>query len=189
MRKIVNHHQSGFTLIELLIYLAGVGIITVVIVGIFISFGRVRGQSVARAEVSSNLRLVMSQLTQDIRQAIAVTSPDPEGEVGEEKNALTLARSGDYLTYCLSSTGALNRYVSDDAPAEGECASSGSPLTSDQVIIDDATDGLIFTLSQNTNDDLGVTISSITIKITISYNSLDPNFAYTASEQTTVSLR
>src|SRR5437867_1271689 len=71
----MDNGRSGFTLLELIIYMAGLAVVMVLIVGIFVSLNNGRGRAQAQTEVNSNLRFAIDKIESDLRSASAVSVP------------------------------------------------------------------------------------------------------------------
>lgn len=82
----IRRRQSGFTLIELLLYVALSGVILLA-VSLFFSLSlSVRAKAQSVAEVEQQGSIVLTELTQIIRNASTITSPAP----GATSSSLTI---------------------------------------------------------------------------------------------------
>jgi len=169
------HNKKGFGLLELLIYLAILAIISLIVVNIFLSLNRARGQSVSQNEVNSNLRFASERIAQDIRSATAVTTPSA---TSTPTSTLDMTISGATVSYCIAGE-QLRRQIG------GTCDASSEKITGDAVTVSTST---TFTRYENTNTVLGKTIISIEFFLYMSYNSNSPDWQYSGSKRTTVSL-
>lgn len=165
-------YRQGFTLLELLIYMAIIGVISVVITSAIISLNRGQGFSKARSDVTSNLRFATEKINQDLKGASAVTTP---ASAGASASTLVMTVSGNTITYDVSA-GQLRRQVNADTPAV---------ITSTSVTVASPT----FTRLENTNTVLSKTIINIQADLSISYNSSSPDYQYSERKVTAMSLR
>ena len=67
--------QKGFSLVELIMYLAIIGSLVGVVVGMFVSFNRLRVKSESQTELAQNARSAVERLRQEIVKATSVASP------------------------------------------------------------------------------------------------------------------
>src|SRR3989304_8671593 len=67
--------RGGFSLVELIMYLAIIGSLGGVVVGMFVSFNRLRVKSESQTELSQNARSAVERLRQEIVKATGVASP------------------------------------------------------------------------------------------------------------------
>lgn len=170
-----NFSQKGFSLFELLVYIAVLSVVSLTIVGIFIYITKGRGQSESKSEVNSNLRFAVEKITQDLRYASSVATP---ATASASSTTLVFDSGGSTITYCVAE-GALRRQIG------GSCDQNSATITSEAVTIS----GPVFTRFENTNAVLGKTVVSIKINLTASYNSTSPDWDYTETKTTTMSLR
>ena len=160
--------RSGFSLVELIMYLAIIGALTSVVIGMFVSFNRLRVKSESQTELAQNARSEVERLRQEIVKAQAVNTPSAGGSgVSLELNMGATKTCFEVISGVLKMT----------EGASGTCAAS-DPLTSTKVNI---TNSDIFTRIDNTGAK-----STIQIKLTFIYNSR-PEYTYTT--QTTAGLR
>lgn len=171
----ILNFNRGFSLLELLLYIAILSVITLIFANIFLSLNKGRGKTEARSEVNSTLRFGLEKITQDLKLASAVTSP---ASTTTPANTLTMTISGTSVTYCVSSD-RLRRQ------AGGACNDSSEAITSDQVLVLTPT----FTRRENANSILNKTVVNIEISLSANYNSSSPDWQYSASKKTSVSLR
>lgn len=167
--------QTGFTLLELLIYVAISSIVIMVIAQSLFTLNRGRGAVEARSEVEASLRFAFEKIAQDIRSASGVVTP---ALVGESSSSLELIVSGASVYYCVQG-GELRR--ESGVP----CSPSSGTISGNRVVVDSAS----FTRIENTNAVLSRTAISVAIEITMSYNSASPDWDYTETKKTTISLR
>lgn len=167
--------KKGFSLLELLIYVAILSVVTLSVAGIFVYINKGRGQTESKAEVNSNLRFAIEKISQDLRYATSVTTP---ANPSSTSTSLILNSGGSTITYCIA-IGFLRRQVG------GACDQNSESITSDSVIMSDA----LFTRLENINNIFNKTIVSIRINITAAYNSSSPDYEYSETKNTTVSLR
>jgi len=160
---------AGFTLLELLIYVAIFAVITVLLANIFIALSKSNGQSNAKSEVDSAIRFSNQLLSQDLKNASAVSVPS-----SGSSNSLTLTRADTTIIYDISS-GALRRKEGSADPVS---------LTNTNIVVGTPT----FTRIENTNAVFNTTNVSIKINMTFSYNSSSPDWSYSASLQNTFNL-
>mgnify|MGYP001570786998 FL=1 len=160
--------QKGFSLVELIMYLAIIGSLVGVVVGMFVSFNRLRVKSESQTELTQNARSAIERLRQEIVKATSVASPS----AGSTDVALQLNMSGGNLTCFQISSGILQM-----AEGAATCASY-NPITSSKVSV---TNSDIFTRIDNTSAK-----STIQIKLTFTYNN---RTEYSYTTQTTVGLR
>src|SRR3989337_1559278 len=73
---------AGFSLVELIMYLAIIGSLVGVVVGMFVSFNRLRVKSESQTELSQNARSAVERLRQEIVKATDVASP-PAGSTAD----------------------------------------------------------------------------------------------------------
>ncbi len=166
----------GFSLLELLLYISLVSVVTLVISTTFLSFNRGRGQVESKGEVNSAMNFALEKVSQDLRSGSAVTTPFLAGETADDSLVVTVG--SDTITYCLND-GQLRREV-----GAGSCGASSASLTSPAVYIS----SIDFTRVENTNATLGTTMVSIIIKIDAVYDSVSPDWQYSASKETAVTL-
>jgi Tfp pilus assembly protein FimT len=164
---------KGFSLIELLIYVAILTIVIVLISNYFISLNRGRGKINARSEVDSNMRFSEKKLIQDIKAATAVSVP---AYVGLSASTLQLTIPPDTILYDVSG-GQLRRKINSQTP---DWITSTSTVTVATPT---------FTRLENYNPILNATTTTIQINLSMSYNSLSPDYKYSESATTTASLR
>ena len=167
--KLLN--SKGFTLLELLIYIAILAIITLVIANAFIMLNRSRGQVEAKNEVSSNLRFALEKTRREVVTATNLITP---ADKNTSSSSLALAAGGDTIRYFASSS-QLFRQVNANAPER---------ITGSNVKID----SINFKRLENTNTVLKKKRVSVEISLAVSYNSLSPDWQYSASDKTTAEL-
>ena len=173
--RIMNKKEKGFSLLELLIYIALLSILMTVIAGVFISVNRGRGQAEAVSEVNSNLRFAFEKISQDLRFADSVTTPS---SAGATSTSLVVNVSGTAVTYCVVDW-KLKRQVN------GSCVVGSESVTSDTVAVKNS----VFRRIENTNAFFSKTVVSMEINLTMDYNSSSPDWQYSGSKKTTISLR
>lgn len=115
--------NSGLTLIEFTIYIAIIGVISVLMIGFLwnIIFGNIK--AVSYQEVQENARFALTKMTQEIKKAIEIYSPsvsDPPAD------SLTLTMADNSSTIFDVVEGKLRITQGNQGPYE---------LTSDQVIV------------------------------------------------------
>lgn len=167
--------ESGFSLLELLIYLGLVSILSVGLINVFISVNRGRGQVQSRSAVNSAVRFATEKVSQDIRAASAVIVP---ATTASASSSLELTVSGVAIRYCVTS-GTLRRQ------SGAACTESSEPVTPATVTVG----APLFTRYQNTNTVLSKTVTSVEIDLRAAYNSTSPDFQYSETKKTTITLR
>lgn len=168
-------NNKGFSLLELLVYIAITATVTLAIAGIFVYFNKGRGLVEARTQVNSNLNFALEKISQDIRNASSITLPVT---ANTSTSQLSVVVSGSTITYCVES-GQIRRETG------ASCGETSSTITSNSVAIDT----LSFNRIENTNTILSKTAVGIEINISAGYNSDSPDWQYSGSKKTTVSLR
>ena len=148
-------------------YLAIIGSLVGVVVGMFVSFNRLRVKSESQTELAQNARSAMERLRQEIVKATDVASPP----AGSTADSLQLNMESNLTCFQISSG------VLQMAEGAATCATY-DPITSNKVSI---TNSDIFTRIDNTGAK-----STIQIKLTLIYNNR-PEYTYTT--QTTAGLR
>ena len=148
-------------------YLAIIGSLVGVVVGMFVSFNRLRVKSESQTELAQNARSAMERLRQEIVKATDVASPP----AGSTADSLQLNMESNLTCFQISSG------ILQMAEGAATCATY-NPVTSSKVSI---TNSDIFTRIDNTSAK-----STIQIKLTFIYNSR-PEYTYTT--QTTAGLR
>src|SRR3990172_1257608 len=113
--------RSGFSLVELIMYLAIIGALTSVVVGMFVSFNRLRVKSESQTELSQNARSAVERLRQEIVKAVSVNSPS----AGSSDDALNLVMSSSWT--CFQVSGGI---LQMSEGGSGACDTNWSPLTS-----------------------------------------------------------
>lgn len=171
----VKCQAKGFSLLELIIYVAVLSIITMIVAGIFISINRGGGQVEARSEVNSNIRFAVERIAGDLRSATSTSVISFPASISTPTNVLTFTAGSDSISYATTTDGRLQRSLN----------SNPETVTSEFVIID----FLKFTLVENENIALGRTFRSIVVEISMSYKSDSPDWQYSESKRTTISLR
>ncbi len=162
--------REGFSLFELLIYIALIAIVTIIIISTFLSITRGSGQSQARSEVNAALRFALQRMEQDLKFAKSVTTP---ATANSTSTNLVLVASGTTVTYSVTG-GNLQRQSTTTDVLNSSNVVFGAPL---------------FARLENTNTGLSKTIVSIQIQLNASYSGTSPDWQYTESKVTTVSLR
>ena len=174
-----NISSGGFTLLELLLYIGIFVVLAVAVSNIFIPLGRGRGNVVAQGEVHSAMNFSIERLGQDLREATSITTPNLTGDANSTAT-LALAHPTDgAITWCVNAT-RLRRAVMG-----ATCDGMAPEITTDAVLVQ----APVFTRWENTNVDLSVKIVSIEIDLTISYDSVGPDFQYSESKTTAVAIR
>lgn len=182
-QQITSNKRRGVSLLELLIYIALLSIIMVIVSTSFISISKGKGKAEAQSEVNSAIRFSFERLTQDIKSATAVTTPSctPSCTADANSTAATLVMTigGQTVTYDLSG-GELRRKVGTQA-LESITASTTVNVTNAR-----------FTRLENANlipTSLSATTTSIRITLSMQHRSTSPDYQYTDSATTTVTLR
>lgn len=178
-----NNKKRGVSLLELLIYIALLSIIMVIVSTSFISISKGKGKAEAQSEVNSAIRFSFERLTQDIKSASSATTPSctPSCTADGNSSATTLVMiiGGQTVTYDLLE-GELRRKVGTGAPE------SITASTTVNVI------AARFTRLENANlvpTSLSATTTSIRIGLSMQHRSSSPDYQYSNSATTTVSLR
>ncbi len=161
---------------EMLIYIAVSSVVILAILGVFFALSRGRGQVEARGEVNSNLRFAIEKISQELKISSAIVTP---ASAGATSTALVATITGGNVTYCVIE-GRLHR-----EPAGGNCTGASETITYSSVSVEN----ILFTRLENTNTVLPKTVVSIVINLDIKYNSASPEWQYSSSKQTAVSLR
>lgn len=167
--------EAGFSLLELLIYIAILSVLSVGLVSVFLSVNRGRGNVQARSTVNSAIRFAVDKVSQDIRSASAVGVP---ATTASASSSLELTISGSSVGYCVTS-GVLRRQ------AGGLCGASSEAITPSTVQVTPP----LFIKYENTNTALGRTITSVEVNLQASYNSASPDFQFSETKRTTITLR
>ena len=167
--------SCGFSLLELLIYIAISTLIVTAVLATFFSINRGRGQIEARNEVTSNLRFAIEKISQDLKAASAVGTP---AAAGNSTSSLSMTVDGTAVNYCVASN-VLRRQTG------GACDGSSPAISSGEVIAEN----INFSRIENTNAVLSQTVINIEISLTMHFNSSNPDWQYTGSKKTTISLR
>ena len=162
--------RSGFSLTELVLYLAMIGALTSVVIGMFVSFTRLQIKAESQTELAQNARSAVERLRQEIVKAASVNTPASSGAQGTN---LYLVMSSTWTCFRINAN-----ILEMSEGGSGACDTNWSPLTSTKVNI---TNSDIFTRIDNTSAK-----STIQIKLTFIYNSR-PEYTYTT--QTTAGLR
>jgi streptogramin lyase/type II secretory pathway pseudopilin PulG len=158
--------KKGFSIIELLIYTAVFSIVVITFITVFVVIIRIQNSQSASAEVETQSQYVLQQMQYNIEQASLIDMP-----LDTPSTTLTLRMSSSSTdpTQITLSGGTL--YLQQTA--------SGDPqaLTSGQVIVSN----LSFTRHDynNAND-------SVNISFTISYNTANPQQAFSQIVRTSV---
>ncbi|TAN58382.1 prepilin-type N-terminal cleavage/methylation domain-containing protein [Patescibacteria group bacterium] len=161
--------RRGFSLVELIMYLAIIGSLVGVVVGMFVSFNRLRVKSESQTELSQNARSAVERLRQEIVKAVSVDSPS----AGSSANALNLVMASSWTCFRINAN-----ILEMSEGGSGACSGSWNPITSSKVGI---TNSDIFTRIDNNGAK-----STIQIKLTLTYNN---RTEYTYTTQTTAGLR
>lgn len=167
--------QKGFSLLELIIYVAVLSVVAMIVAGIFISLNKGGGQNEARSEVNSAIRFSLERISQDLKSATSTSIiSDPSGTTTASV-ILTFSAGPDTISYSTTTDNRLQRSL------------NGSPetLTSDKVEII----FLKFVRLENKNNVLNKTFTSIQTEISGRYKSENPDWQYSESKKTTISLR
>lgn len=171
-RKIV---PKGFSLVEFMIYFMIFSAVAILLVNLFVSTARGRGQVQSRAEVQQNLRAAVLSMTQAIHRATGVS-----GTPGATLCLTMTDTSKNPTQFDLSSTVA--RIA--EGSGGGACPPSGTPqaLTGDKVEVT----GLTFTQIANP----APAKPTIKIDITIKYkDNGNPQLVYSQNLITSVALK
>src|SRR3990170_5603682 len=118
--------RGGFSIVELIMYLAIIGSLVGVVVGMFVSFNRLRVKSESQNELSQNARSAVERLRQEIVKAVSVNSPS----AGSSDDALNLVMSSSWT--CFQVSGGI---LQMSEGGSGACDTNWSPLTSTKVNI------------------------------------------------------
>lgn len=79
--------NSGFTLIEFLIYIAILAVVVTLIIGFFLDIILGNIKETSYQEVQQNARFILTKISQEVKKATGINSPNP----GESASALSLA--------------------------------------------------------------------------------------------------
>lgn len=174
----MHKNQSGFSLIELLVYIFILSSLVLITTNLFMSLNNGRAQAEARADVDSNLRFALEKISQDIRSASSITTPNLAGATS---TSLILIASSSTITYNVSS-GKLRRQVDSGTPED---------ITSDRVEVNISDFPLTFTRLENINSvfDPPKTNVSIEISMKIRHKNDGPQYQYAESKKTTITIR
>lgn len=171
INKLKNKIQSrGFSLLEVLIYITILSGLMIITSNMFISLSKGSGQTSAKSEVDTSVRFASELLRQDLKNASTVSVPS----LGTSSSTLTLVRNGVAIVYDVSS-GVLRRKEGINSPVN---------ITNPTVLVGTP----VFTRIENTNLDFSSTNVAIKINMTFSYNGTSPDWKYSTSFQTSVSL-
>lgn len=173
MSDVTKARNSGFSLLELLLYIAVLSIVMTMLVGVFFSINRSRGRVEAQSEVNSSLRFAVERIGQDIKSSSQISTPVAAGNTS---NNLVINNDGPTIEYCINAN-MLRRQES------GTCDGNSPTITSDKVKIE----SLSFSRIENSNANFNKKIVSLEVNISASYNSMSPDWQYSASKKTTIS--
>jgi len=167
----LKNNNHGFTLLELLIYVAILGVVTVVVSQTYILFSKSRAQVESRAQVNSDLRFAMELIGKDIEQAAAVADPATPGATSSE---ISLTIAGQSVVYSILN-GFLQKQVGAGAPEK--------IISSSTLAI-----SLVATRLENTNQILGKKKVSVQYVLTGQNFSSSPDWQSSQVKQATVTL-
>lgn len=185
---------AGFSLVELIMYLAIIGSLVGVVVGMFVSFNRLRVKSESQTELSQNARSAVERLRQEIVKACSVDSVTfSTGSLDQATIKLIMPVGESCASTTITAFQIVSSAIGNCTPAntllmkEGvtsandDCNESGSwsAITGSKVAVAPAAD--TFTQIINTGAK-----STIQIKLTLTYNN---RAEYSYTTQTTVGLR
>ena len=184
----IQDSRGGFSLTELILYLAIIGALVGVVVGMFVSFNRLRVKAESQTELTQNARTAVERLRQEIVKACSVNSVSSSTSQATIK--LNMPVAGSCASPTITAFQIVNPVTGNCTPAStllmkesaatGNCAdTTWSALTSSKVAVAPAAD----TFAQITNTNAK---STIQIKLTFTYNN---RTEYTYTTQTTVGLR
>ncbi|MEK7452993.1 MAG: prepilin-type N-terminal cleavage/methylation domain-containing protein [Patescibacteria group bacterium] len=167
--------NRGFSILELLIYMAIFSIISLALIDIIGALSRGWTRSQVEAEVQQNLRYAVNSISQDIKNASSVTTPD----VNLSSNNLDLNLGGVSYKYFLTGLNPpiLQKQIS---------LSAAENVTTDKVKVIDIK-FYTFLNQASTNSQIQATTTQFFIKI--GYNSNNPEFSYQQSATSTINLR
>ena len=171
----MTQFKNGFTLLELLIYIAITSLVMLSVIQGLIILNRGRGVVSARSEVLANIRFAIEKMSQDIKKSTNISIPETAGATS---GTVEITVSDSTVRYCVVSS-QLYRSVNNLCDETGE-------LVTDPI---SAVDSLAFTRLENTNAVLAKTTVSIEISLAMSYKSASPDWQYSGSSKTTVSVR
>ncbi|MEK7625415.1 MAG: type II secretion system protein [Patescibacteria group bacterium] len=166
--------KNGFTLIEMLIYIAIIGGILASFVSFSLSISNSRNKTYVVQEVQANTREALSIITQKIRSASGVNITNSRFDVDPGYLYLTNAST------TLNPT--IIRLNHDNGVVEiKEGANASTTIMADEVRV---INFIFANLTGGSRENIG-------INMTVEYGnpSNDPNFAYSQSLQTSVSVR
>lgn len=183
--KTQNIAQNGFTLVELIVYIgiASLSLMMILITGQNLISSNIRAQ--AQRELSVNVRPLMNQLTQSVRNAEDVVTASSTFNAHPGAITLDYAGSGTDViidTYTKDVTLSNGQIVTIRKLRIKEGALAYQDLTSDQV---DVSNFVLRNLTKTTEK------KNINIEVTLEQlNPLnDPNYNTTISVETAISLR
>lgn len=187
----MKKNPKGFSLVELIMYLAIIGSLVGVVVGMFVSFNRLRVKSESQTELAQNARSAVERLRQEIVKACSVDSVTFSSGPPEQATiklimpvggncASTTITAFQIVSSVTSNCTPANTLLMKESAATGDCVdASWSAISASKVAIAPAAD----TFTQITNTGAK---STIQIKLTLTYNN---RAEYSYTTQTTVGLR
>lgn len=155
-------------MLELLIYVALIAVLTMIIASTVLILNRSRGATEARAEVNTNLRFAIEKIAFDVQSATAITTPASTST--PTASTLTMTIGGSPITYDVVG-GVLKR--------------NGDPITASTTLFATPT----FTRRENKNYLLNRSAVTIKMNLSASYNDSRPDWQYSATKETAVSMR
>ena len=123
--------QKGFSLVELIMYLAIIGSLVGVVVGMFVSFNRLRVKSESQTELAQNARSAVERLRQEIVKACSVAS------VSSSSSQATIKLNMPVSGSCASTTTTAFQIVSS---VTGNCAPVNTLLMKESAATGDCAD-------------------------------------------------
>lgn len=156
---------------ELLIYIAILSVMTVIVANTFIMLTKGQGNIQAKSELNSNLNFALEKIKRDVTSADNLTMPFT---AGGSATSLKLTIGGNTVSYGVTD-GRLTRQVDSGTPEY---------ITSDKVNIS----YIMFFRRENSNSTLTKKVIDVEINLTGAYNSSSPDWQYSQSVKTSVSL-
>lgn len=168
----ITKKDGGFSLLELIIYTAIISTVSAVFIAILIQLNLGWNRSKTGSEVQQNLRLAIENISQNARDASAITFPAP----GTSATSTTMIVNGQTVQYFATTTATstiLQKQIGTN-PAEA--------ITTDAVKVT----YLNFQTIQNTAvSNSAIMATSTQFALTVEYNSDNAQFQYIQSATTT----
>ncbi|MDP3727626.1 MAG: type II secretion system protein [bacterium] len=164
--------RKGFTLLEMVVSFGIFSVVIVTAVGALIAISNAQVKAVNIQSIQDNIRFALESMTKEMRTGKSFV---PSGGNAPAYTLLTFIRSdGTPVTYCGGSSAL--RKISGSG---GDCATAGSPITSDAVIVEQV---VFYVIGQA----VGMFDGQPRITIALKARSSDPKLATSFRLQTTV---